>query len=338
MPPTEAGTAPRTVGVYSHQEIFGDGLYKIVFLRGLRAVFPDATLTWMTALDTVYARSLRAVAGPPLLDRVVEHCGIGRTAFDALRRPPPGLGPFDLLLDTQSLLSRSLAVWRVPHRRFHSAAILRRGLGGAPIGPHVLDRLFALLEVSAGRAVARDLSPLPLPPSLAEAARAALPGDGAARIALAPGAGGAGKAWPLDRFIALAQQLTGHGRQPIFLLGPQEAAWRARLAAEVPGAIFPEEHPAFAELGPGPQPLRAVAVAARCAAGVANDSGGGHMIAASGTPLLSLFGPTRPEKFRPVCQHWAVLRARDFGGVEMERIPVAAVAEALDRLLASRDR
>jgi ADP-heptose:LPS heptosyltransferase len=330
------GEAPRSVGIFSHQEIFGDGLYKLVFLRGLRAAFPEATLTWMTALDTVYARSLRAVAGPPLLDRVVEHCGIGKGPLGALRRPPAGLGPFDLLLDTQSLLSRSLAAWRLPHRRFFSAALLRRGLGGAPIGPHVLDGLFALLEVAAGRVIPRDLSPLPLPAPLVDAARAALPGDGALRIAIAPGAGGAGKAWPLDRFIALGRLQAGRGRIPAFLLGPAEAAWRARISSELPEAVFPEEHPAFAALGGGPQPLRAAAVAARCAAGIANDAGPGHMIAASGTPLLSLFGPSRPEKFRPVCRHWACLRAADFGGREMERIPLPAVAEALEALLAGR--
>jgi ADP-heptose:LPS heptosyltransferase len=324
---------PRSVAVFSHQEIFGDGLYKLVFLRGLRAAFPAATLTWMTALDTVYARSLRAVAGPPLLDRVVENCGIGEGLLGALRPPPAGIGPFDLLLDTQSLLSRTAAAWRVPHRRFLSAALLRRGLGGAPIGPHVLDGLFALLEVAAGRPVERDLSPLPLPAALVEAAREALPGEGTPRIALAPGAGGAGKAWPLDRFIALGRLQAERGRMPVFLLGPQEAAWRDRIAAELAGAAFPEEHPAFASLGSGPQPLRAAAVAARCAAGVANDAGPGHMIAAAGTPLLSLYGPTRLEKFRPVCRRWAGLRAADFGGREMDRIPLPAVAEALETLL-----
>jgi ADP-heptose:LPS heptosyltransferase len=224
----------------------------------------------------------------------------------------------------------------VPHRRFLSAALLRRGLGGAPVGPHVLDGLFALLEVAAGRRVARDDSPLPLPASLADAARQALPDGAAPRIAIAPGAGGAGKAWPLERFVALGRLQAGRGRIPAFLLGPAEAAWRARIAAELPEAVFPEEHPAFASLGGGPQPLRAAAVAARCAAGVANDAGPGHMIAAAGTPLLSLFGPSRPEKFRPVCRRWACLRAADFGGREMERIPLPAVDDAVERLLAGR--
>jgi ADP-heptose:LPS heptosyltransferase len=329
--------SPRTIGVFSFEEILGDGLYKVVFLRGLRATFPDAELVWMTTLGSAFARSLRDVAGPPLLDRVVESCGIGETIAELLR-PAPRLGRFDLLMDTQKLAWRTVSAWRLPHGRFLTAAGLRRGLDGAPVGPHALDLLFALLEKAAGRQVPRDLSPLVLPAALTAAAAAALPGDGARRIAIAPGAGGQHKRWPLERFIALAQTQATLGREAVFLLGPHEAEWRARLEAEVPGALFPEDHPAFAELQreAGPQPLRAVAVAARCAAGVANDAGPGHMIAASGAPLLSLFGPTRPAKFRPIAARSVVVCAQDFGGDGMDRIPVGAVGDALEGLLAGR--
>lgn len=322
--------APRRIGVFSHQEVIGDGLYKIVFLRALRRAFPAAELTWMTTRDTVFARTLAPVTAP-LLDHVVEHCGIGATPAALLRRPP-ALGPFDLLLDTQALIWRTLQAWRVPHRRFLSAAFLRRGLGRAPIGPHSLDRLFALLEAATGAPAARDLSPLVLPAELSAAASAALPDQALPRIALAPGAGGAVKCWPLDRFIALARMQAERGRQPIFLLGPQENDWRARIVAEVPGALFPEEHPAFTGTLRGP--LRAVAVASRCVAGIANDAGPGHMIAAAGAPLLSLFGPTSPAKFRPVAARSAILRAQDYSGREMSAIPVDAAASALEALLA----
>ena len=322
--------APRRIAVFSHQEVIGDGLYKIVLLRALRHAFPAAELTWMTTRDTVFARTLAPVTAP-LLDHVVEHCGIGATPAALLRRPP-ALGPFDLLLDTQALIWRTLQLWRVPHRRFLSAAFLRRGLGRAPIGPHSLDRLFALLEAATGAPAARDLSPLVLPAQLSAAAAAALPDQAMPRIALAPGAGGVEKCWPLERFIALARIQAERGRQPIFLLGPQESEWRARILAEVPGALFPEDHTAFTGTIHGP--LRAVAVASRCAAGVANDAGPGHMIAASGAPLLSLFGPTSPAKFRPVAARSAILRAQDHGGREMAAIPVEAAAAALETLLA----
>ncbi|HEY9568001.1 MAG TPA: glycosyltransferase family 9 protein, partial [Thalassobaculum sp.] len=83
-------------------------------------------------------------------------------------------------------------------------------------------------------------------------------------------------------------------------------------------------------------PLLTIALAGRLAAGVANDSGGGHMLAAADVPLLSLFGPTPPAKFAPFVSRGAVLRAQDFGGTGMTGIPVDAVEAALEPLLNCR--
>jgi ADP-heptose:LPS heptosyltransferase len=198
----------------------------------------------------------------------------------------------------------------------------------------MLDGMFALLAAAAARPIARDLSPLTVPPALADAAAAALP-PGPTYVALAPGSGGPHKSWPVDRYAALAAWLVAQGAVPVALIGPQDAALRGTLRAAVPGLLEPETDPAFALLAPGPQPLRVVAIAARCALGVANDAGPGHMIAAAGTPLVSLFGPTRPEKFRPVMSRdGRCLEAKDYGaGREMAELPLIAVQKAVDSML-----
>ncbi|WP_431281819.1 glycosyltransferase family 9 protein [Humitalea sp. 24SJ18S-53] len=305
---------PRTVGVFSTGETFGDAIYKIVFCRALRATYPGARITWFVTGTTLYASSLSSVAAP-LLDDVRERCGIGASPREFLARLPEGIGPFDLLIDTQSLAWRTAAVWRVTHGRFVSAIRPPQ----KPAGPHVLDRLFALIGDPP-----RDLAPLPVPDAIRAAAEAALPGD-APRLAIAPGAGGVKKIWPLDRFIAVAKT---RSETPVFLLGPAEAPLRAAIADALPQAIFPLEHPAIAASG-GPQPLATIALAARCRIGLSNDSGAGHMIAASGTPLVSLFGPSSATKFRPIGPRVTVLRAQDHGGADMALLPVAAVLAAL---------
>jgi len=53
---------PATVGVFSTGETFGDAIYKVVFLRALRAAFPGARLTWFVTGTTLYASSLASVA------------------------------------------------------------------------------------------------------------------------------------------------------------------------------------------------------------------------------------------------------------------------------------
>jgi ADP-heptose:LPS heptosyltransferase len=58
------------------------------------------------------------------------------------------------------------------------------------------------------------------------------------------------------------------------------------------------------------------------------------MFGAADVPLLTLYGPTDAEKFRPKVSRGRVLRAADFGGAEMTAIPVEAVLGELRALLA----
>lgn len=327
--------APGTVAVFGGQDLVGDAFLKLPFLRALRATWPHAHITWLVSGQSAFAGSMASV-GAPYLDRVIEGCGLGSGQWAELVRPVPrGLGPYDLLLDSQARPMLSLSLWRVPHRRFVAAALASRGAG-----PHLLDRLLALVKAAHGEAVRWDLSPVAVPGALRVAAAAALPDAGGPEaprryVAIAPGAGGVHKCWPMERFAALARVLAERGLVPAVLLGPAEAGARASFRAAAPEAIFPEEHPAFAALPGGSQPLRVVAIAERCALGVANDAGPGHMIAAAGTPLVSLFGPTPPAKFRPLMPRASrVLRAQDFGGTAaMGAIPVDAVAAAVSELL-----
>jgi heptosyltransferase-3 len=141
------------------------------------------------------------------------------------------------------------------------------GERGAPLDGHI--------EVLAG--------------DLAEARQAlARLGLGGARVVLLfPGSGGAHKNWPADNFATLASAL----RQPLralAVLGPAEAALEPLFSAR--GIAWLRD-----------QPLSTVAGLARLAAGFAgNDSGVSHLAAAAGAPGVVLFGPTDPDRWRPL--------------------------------------
>ena len=78
-------------------------------------------------------------------------------------------------------------------------------------------------------------------------------------------------------------------------------------------------------------PQLTIAMARRLKLAVSNDSGTGHMFAVSGAPLVSLFGRTVPEKFMPMTSRLTIIRAQDYGGREMDLIPVAAVIETIKK-------
>nr|WP_267874856.1 lipopolysaccharide heptosyltransferase II [Duganella aquatilis] len=114
-------------------------------------------------------------------------------------------------------------------------------------------------------------------------------------VAMAPGAefGGA-KRWPAGHFASLAKAVLA--RDPstqIALLGsPKDQQACAEVAAELPaGAAF--------NLAGATSLAEAIALIARAAAVVANDSGLLHIASALNRPVLALYGPTDPDHAPP---------------------------------------
>ncbi len=326
----------RSVLVYVGLDRVGDGLMKLPFVHGLRRAFPDARITWVAGKETSVYASVLASAVHGLIDEVVEHAGIGERASELLRRPLPGRR-FDLIIDTQRIFWASLSLMRVPHRAFISPAarfILssRRPPAGYRYPRSMLRQMLDLLELAsaqrvetpAGLAIALDARHV-------QEAERALPA-GPCYVGIAPGAGGGSKCWPLERFMSVGKTMANTGRTPVFILGPREDGWRQQIAGAVPDARFPLQETG----GHGFAPELTIALATRFTAALANDSGTGHMFAAAGIPMVSLFGSTVPEKFAPMTPRLIVLKAPDFGGREVDRIPEAAVCDALEALLQER--
>jgi len=335
---------PKTILVYVGLDRVGDSLLKLPFVRGLRDAFPEAHITWLAGKDTSVYASIMAPVVEGLIDEVIEHPGavegkadgIGLSPKELLHRPLKGRA-FDLIIDTQKVALATLILFRIRHKNFVS-----------PFGNFILSskkpakdykfpklmqrQLLDLLEITTGHNYPTPTQlELALDPALVDLAAAALP-EGLCYIGFSPGAGGLPKCWPLEKFITLAKEQVGKGRVPVFILGPQEIGWQAEIANEVPEAIFPlqknnlgEEH--------NYAPQLTMALSRKLALAVSNDSGTGHMFATGGAKLISLFGRTVPEKFTPMASNLTIIRAQDYGGREMDFIPVNVVSQAIEQVL-----
>jgi ADP-heptose:LPS heptosyltransferase len=322
----------QTVLIYSMGEVIGDGLIKLPFIAGLRAAFPDARISWCAAKgETVYAGPLKAVVAG-YVDEVILDGRNGARPLDSLPWSKPfGGRKFDLVIDTQENLRRSGVARRGAAKneggRFVSAARHARDKDWPAA---VTDRLARLLALATGG----QGGPTPLAlnhPDALNAAEALLP-TGPTYVGLAPGAGGQDKRWPLQHYLELARRIGANGWTPVFLFGPDEAEDAAVAAREVPQALQPERNRAdgyTAVKGP----LLVIALAGRLAAGVANDAGPGHMLAAGGAPLLSLQQDRRKSvKFRPAARRLEMLVAEDYGS-GMGALPVDAAWASLQKLV-----
>jgi len=317
--------------VYVGGDLVGDAVMKLPFVRALRAACPDAKITWCAGKHkSAFADVLRPLTGT-LIDEVVEEAGFDRPLACLLRRPLAGR-PFDWVIDTQRGVPVSFLIRRIRHGLFVSGAadfLLsdRKPEKGYRRPASMVAQMLDLLALASGQEPQPD-APLLIDPETVAQAAAALP-SGPVYIGLAPGAGGRNKCWPLENYVALAQDQAGKGRCPVFILGPAESDWAPRLKDAVPDALFPT----VTDGGTAPSVGYSVALGARLAAAVANDAGAGHILAASDVPLVSLFGPTPAAKFAPAARHARVLEAQDFGSDEMSAIPLDVVAAAVDDLL-----
>lgn len=125
-------------------------------------------------------------------------------------------------------------------------------------------------------------------------------------LAVGPTANWPGKQWPGDRFVAVIAALTGPGgildgaRVAVFA-GPDET----EAARDVTAALPPDR---CIDLAGQVDLPTAYACLARADLFVGNDSGLMHLAAASGTPTLGLFGPSREELYAPWGPNCATVR------------------------------
>jgi lipopolysaccharide heptosyltransferase II len=128
--------------------------------------------------------------------------------------------------------------------------------------------------------------------------------DGLTRpvVALAPGAIGTAKRWPVAAYRALSQRLLAEGVEVWVLGGPAEKSQAREIVADSAARDFT-----------GTDLRQAILALAAASAAVSNDSGLLHVAAALGTPAVGIFGPTSPW-------HWAPLN------------PLAAILETSSEL------
>ncbi len=91
------------------------------------------------------------------------------------------------------------------------------------------------------------------------------------------------KAWPAERFVRVARELTQAGVEPVFISGPSDDS-----------APFSE----FRVLRNAPL-SKVKSVIASSQIFIGNDSGPAHIAAAFGIPVVILFGPSNPVTWAP---------------------------------------
>jgi lipopolysaccharide heptosyltransferase I len=294
----DLGPAPRIALV--KLGALGDVVNAFPLVSALKAEWPGARVTWIV--------EARLAELPRLHPRVDEVVTVDTRAWRAdVRRGRLGgawsgvrdfarsvAGRFDVAIDAQGLLKSAAVTWLTRARvrvGFAAGDCRERGNGwvmsrrAEPIGAvHAVTKNLALLGALGVRSGAPTFE-IRVPASDEAWASAYTPA-----VTIHPGAGHPGKRWPLDRWLALSDRLSGTGRRVVLVTGPEDrAAVAAAVAAmaSAPAVAAPPTVGALAAL------LRRTAVA------VAGDTGPLHLAAALGRRTVGVYGPSDPVTAAP---------------------------------------
>ena len=338
----------------------GDVVHAIPVAAALRRAFPAARIDWLVSakhreiLDLVPVIDRRLVINDrPSARREPQgaDASAGTSLVAAIRELRRSR--YDVAIDLQGLiksavLARASGAHRVVgfssrYARERAARLFytdaydpgRGGLYDPRETRHVVDINLGLLSVLGITTAAREF---PIEDIDSEAARTARQQTGGRYALLNPGAAWPNKRWPPARLAAIATELRArHGLMSVVLWGPGEEALAAEVVAGSGGAAIVSPKTSIADL---------VALARRAALMVSGDTGPTHIAAALGTPIVGIYGPTRPARNGPMSPHDVTVTRDDvcqchhLRRCKLDRmclldIEVAEVLEAVERRLAA---
>jgi lipopolysaccharide heptosyltransferase I len=275
----------------------GDVVHAIPVAAALRRAFPSSRIDWL--VGSKHREILDLV---PVIDRrLVLNDSRVFAAIRALRA-----STYDVAIDLQGLiksavLARASGAARVVGftsryareplaRWFYSDAYDPGGGGMYHIDErHVVYTNLGILETLGIHA---GLPEFPLDPVESAVASAVATQTGGRFAILNPGAAWPNKRWPAARLAAIAVELRArHALASVAVWGPGEEALAREVVDKSGGAAL---------LSPPTTIADVVALARGASLYLSGDTGPAHIAAAVGTPIVGIYGPTRPSRNGPL--------------------------------------
>jgi lipopolysaccharide heptosyltransferase I len=275
----------------------GDIVHAIPVAAALRRAHPSSRIDWL-----VSAKHRELLDLVPVIDRrlVIDEASYF-SAIRELRKTH-----YDVAIDLQGLIKSALIArasgaqrvigfsgpyTREPIARWFYTDVFDPGRGGMYASSetrHVVNINLGLLEPLG---IKTEAAEFPFEAVHSAAARAAADATGGRYALLNPGAAWPNKRWPPSRLGAVAAALDErHGLKSVVLWGPGERELADAVVAAAGGAALASPETTIADI---------VALARGAAVMVSGDTGPTHIAAAVGTPIVGLYGPTRPERNGP---------------------------------------
>ena len=323
-------TDPRNVLVIDFGQL-GDVVMSLPALRAIRARFPHARITVAVGKPGGELIRLSGYADDVLeVDRVALRDGsklisIGRILkFVAQVRK----AKFDFVIDLHSLYETNLLGYfsgaprrlygRRPNRSLDFLSNFEPRPPKESPKAHLIDRYLEVLK-PLGIENPPRIPTLKTNTAADFAVEGLLKKEKAQRellVGLFPGAGHAGRIWPLERFAELADFLIRNDKvRMIVFAGPEERAKVPQMRALFPAGTIFFDRLTIPQLA---------SAQARLTLFISNDTGPAHIAAAVGTPVIMLLDRPDPHSFTPAGPQSRLIFGSRIGEITVKEVYKAA--------------
>jgi len=281
--------------IYSYNDKIGDGLQKITFIQSLKKIYPKSQITYTTTNTTTLKNQLSPLV-QGYIDKFIEYNEINSSLINLLKKNIIFSEMyFDLIIDLQKVVIRTLKLKQIKHKFFFSTAanllfsdyknkqkLVFKNL-------YIEQFYFNILELITNQKFEKipnihipkyDISNIPINSDIKK------------NIAIAPGAGNIDRRWPFSHYLKIAIKLRDKGYKIYFFIGPEER----NLLEECLNNNF--ECPEWAHNQQVSKDIRfTMNLAKKMSCLLTNDGGTSWMFQFAGVKTLKIFGLTDAKKF-----------------------------------------
>jgi len=324
----------KSILVFSNGEKIGDGIIKLPLLNELKRRLPNYNLFWMTDQgSTVYTSTLRNISSN-YIHKIYEKVNLNYFFSNKIsNKYQLEKEFFDIILDTQKSVFRTLTLKRIKHKTFISGSAsgifsdIRINKNIRNEKKYYLEYLYDLLDLILKKEVDKNFK-FPISKNI-EVNLKKIFSENHNYVGIAPGAGEENKIWPLNNYIEIGKYLESKDYSIVFYLGPNEKDYEKILKQNFQNAIFLENEKSLDSFN-NIEIIMASTKFLKFA--ISNDSGVSHMLSTNYCPLIKLFGPKDSVKFTPKLKNLITVSSSELNSDKIEDISISRVIKAIEDL------
>ncbi len=314
--------------IYSFNDKIGDGLQKITFLQELKKIYPNSIIYYTTTQTTTLKDKLNPLV-KDIINEFIEHNDIDSSFISLIRKNSKiSRIKFDLIIDLQKVVLRTLNLKKIPHKKFFSATanflfsdFKNNNLKFKNI--YIEQFYFNILSIIKDKVI--DTIPSIEIPNIDFNFK--INSEKEKNIAIAPGAGNTIRQWKFDNYLKIAKMLRDRKFNVYFFLGPDE---KELLEICLQNKFECPEWENGELISKDITFIMNLAKKMHCL--LCNDGGTAWMFEFAGIKSLKIFGVTDERKFsRPGFSQ--SIQIKDYGFKNLNDFPVTKYQEILNEFL-----